>query len=91
MNVLWHIISSLQGSISRHSFISNQANFEIRLVYPVFSLLQRTLFLFFYIFIYNRREIDMDVLIYKDIKIENSMDIEKDKDKKIEIEIDREI
>jgi hypothetical protein len=33
----------------------------------------------------------MDVLIYKDIKIENSMDIEKDKDKKIEIEIDREI
>jgi|GEM_PF-2090720 len=33
----------------------------------------------------------MDIWIYKDIKIENSMNIDKDKDKKIEIEIDREI
>ena len=66
MNVLWHIISSLQGSISRRSFISKKANFEIRLVYPVFSLLAWVLFLFFYIFIYNRREIDMDVWMYKD-------------------------
>ena len=96
MNVLWHIISSLQGSISRRSFISKKANFEIRLFYPVFSLLAWVLFsLLLYIYIIGGKSIwiygYMDIWIYKDIKIENSMNIDKDKDKKIEIEIDREI
>ena len=64
---------------------SKQANFEIRLFYPVFSLLASVLFLFFYIYLYiiGEKSIWMDVWMYKDIKIENSMDIEKDKDKKI--------
>ena len=60
-----------------HFLPSNQANFEIRLFYPVFSLLASILFLFsLYIYIYNRREIDMDEYI----KIEISMD--KDRNRK---------